>query len=1063
MAQYTEGQRLRGSDGNIYVVRNGQPVRDGGTSPLGNPKLPLEVRGAELQNARTQQEIDAANATADANARSARAAAQSAEIKAKQDQEAYNTAHPKGLNSTVMGQDFLKTLPLPDQELVKALADGRLAFPAGFALKAPWWQQKLQEVAQFDPSFDATNYNNRAKARGALLTGKLGSSANALNTAIGHVGMLGEQGDETASHNFTPLNAVENYLSQTFGGPGVTNFRDTAQKLADELESAYRNGGGAEQGVVRQLRSLDPNMSAAQKQGIIKNALELLSSKQAANLYQYNLGSGGKPEVDLLDPSARAVLDQFPDIRDKYFAPPQQLGKQAAALLEANGGTPPSGGGGGGGIDRTNYGGGSPVPPGGTSRTEPFPEASALIDSMVASGVPYASAVRQYRRQFPDQPVFAPQQYNDALAYHAKHPNDNGGYGAATKIVPLSQAEQSNNNLSQSGPVALAGHFANSSLAGLPALAAGDQGAYFNALSQQQHPYLSGAGDIGGAIAGTGGIGKALKPGMGAASELLADFSPRASRLLASPATRMASADALYGGTFGATQNPGNPVGGAAEGAAAMLAGNVAGRYALGPALGAAGNSRLGQKALGMFGSTPTPRLPVEQRMILGQAGKASPDVLSTLDEAANLNLPYALADASPKLRALTGTAVRKSPNVLNLAESTLEPRNLGQADRAVAAIDTHLAPITNIEQRGSDLLSAGDQAAAPSYNLAMNRAAPVDPQLAAMLDTPAGKASLANARTIAANERLDPNAMGFDLNPQGDVVLKSVPSFKTLQLVKRGMDAHLNSFNDQFGNLNLRGNPLAQSVLDLKNNFNARLGELNPDYAEGNRIWSGFAQRKDALDKGYNVLPNNAVPQRQFDAALSGLTPDTLPEAQMGYATRMADTANKARMTSNPYSSIYGSPLQQQKVAALFPQGADNFGRISSLESDMGKTYREALGGSQTQPRAEADKLFESGPTNLAGDLAFTAATGTPTPGLIRRGLSTFAGDTFRMGLGKSAQRKAEQLGPILLNTDPAASAAYLRNMIDLAAARKQYMAQARAAGGMFAAPLAAPFIGGP
>jgi hypothetical protein len=88
------------------------------------------------------------------------------------------------------------------------------------------------------------------------------------------------------------------------------------------LESVYRNGGGAEQGVTRQLRNLDPNLSAEQKQGIIANALELLASKQAANLYQYNLGTGGKPEIDLLDPAARKVLDQFPDIRDKYFSPP---------------------------------------------------------------------------------------------------------------------------------------------------------------------------------------------------------------------------------------------------------------------------------------------------------------------------------------------------------------------------------------------------------------------------------------------------------------------------------------------------------------------------------------------------------------------------------------------------------------------------------------------------------------------------------------------------------------------------------------------------------------------
>src|SRR6185312_8790717 len=139
--------------------------------------------------------------------------------------------------STVYGPDFLKTLNGPDGELVKALADGRLAFPGGFALKAPWWQQKLEQVAQYDPTFDATKYNQRAKDRAALISGKLATSANALNTAIGHVGMLESQIGGTASHDFTPINAVENAASRIFGGSGVTNFQDTANKLADELES----------------------------------------------------------------------------------------------------------------------------------------------------------------------------------------------------------------------------------------------------------------------------------------------------------------------------------------------------------------------------------------------------------------------------------------------------------------------------------------------------------------------------------------------------------------------------------------------------------------------------------------------------------------------------------------------------------------------------------------------------------------------------------------------------------------------------------------------------------
>jgi hypothetical protein len=343
MAQYAEGQRLRGSDGKFYVWRNGVPVRESPTPLVQKPAAPFEAPQAQANLTRTQQEISQAEATASATTAKAKADALKAELEAKQAQEEWNAKHPKtAAAGTVFGPDYLKTLPGPDQELVKALAEGRLAFPGGFALKAPWWQQKLEQVAQYDPSFDATNFNNRAKARAALLTGKMGGSANALNTAIGHLGLLSQQIGGTASHDFVPLNAIENAAAQTFGSSGVTNFKDTAKKLADELESVYRNGGGTEQGVMRQLSSLNPNASLEQKQGIIKNALELLASKQAANLYQYGL-AGGKPAVDLLDPAARKVLDQFPDIRDKYFGQSDPaLTPAATALIQQNGGTPPS-------------------------------------------------------------------------------------------------------------------------------------------------------------------------------------------------------------------------------------------------------------------------------------------------------------------------------------------------------------------------------------------------------------------------------------------------------------------------------------------------------------------------------------------------------------------------------------------------------------------------------------------------------------------------------------------------------------------------------------------------
>jgi hypothetical protein len=525
-----------------------------------------------------------------------------------------------------------------------------------------------------------------------------------------------------------------------------------------------------------------------------------------------------------------------------------------------------------------------------------------------------------------------------------------------------------------------------------------------------------------------------------------------------------------YGAANGLLENNDNRIGGAIGGAALGGVGGAVGKYIAAPVAKAVMDTKAGQTASKavrygynrMFGNRLLPAIdaaPMVPEFQMGEKALPGSETLANartnLTDASNLGLPYALADADPKLRMLAGSVARKSPNARDLAEQTFDPRALGQADRAVQAIDTHLAPITNIEQRGANLLAAGDQAAGPHYNLAFDRPGPVDPQIAAMLDTPAGRASLAHARTIAANRGLDPNKVGFDLNDQGEVVLKSVPSFETLQLVKRGMDAHLNSFADQFGNLNLRGNPLAQSVLDLKSRFNTKLGELNPNYAEGNRIWSGFAQRKDALDQGYKVLPNNAVPQRQFDASLAGMTPETLPEAQMGFATNMADTANRARLSADPYNSIYGSPLQQRKVAALFPEGAPTFGKIYDFERDMAKTRGETLGGSPTASRLAADQIFES-PGGQALDAAIQLKTGGGVSLAQAAKIGSKVAQNYKLGLGV---KKADALAPILFNTDTQSALNYLD---DLALRKVQDEVRSRAFQrryGMFGA-LGAPSI---
>jgi hypothetical protein len=316
----------------------------------------------------------------------------------------------------------------------------------------------------------------------------------------------------------------------------------------------------------------------------------------------------------------------------------------------------------------------------------------------------------------------------------------------------------------------------------------------------------------------------------------------------------------------------------------------------------------------------------------------------------------------------------------------------------------------------------------------------------------------LQKARDLAATEGRDPNSLGFDLNDQGEVVLRKLPSFETLQYVKRGLDSVVEGHrNPLTGQLDLHGDPLIGAVNNLRDRFNLRLGELNPDYAAGNAEYAKYAQRKDALNLGYNILPKNNVPQRQFDASLAGLNDQTLPEAQMGYATNMADTVDRARLSVNPYDSIYGSTLQQGKVGAMFPEGAPTFGKIYDFEKDMAKTRDETLGGSPTAARTASDQIFDS-PTGMALDTAIQLKTGGGISPKAVFGIGKKAADVYRLGLSR---KRADALAPILFNTDPNATINLLDDLAMRKAQdelRKQAFRRSYGMFGAFAGPAAIP-----
>ena len=201
---------------------------------------------------------------------------------------------------------------MDDHSMVQALIDGRMQFPTGNALRAPYWQAMLQKVSTADPTFDAVNYGARSATRRDFLSGKSAQNVRSLNTAIGHLGQLNGQIGGTASHGGFPgatlLNGVENAIDRSSGSAGITTYDQTAGALASELTQVFRGGGGAVSDIARELEHLSANGSEEQKRTAIRNIGGLLKSRLDAlgDQYQQGMGTTAQP-FQLLNPHAKAA------------------------------------------------------------------------------------------------------------------------------------------------------------------------------------------------------------------------------------------------------------------------------------------------------------------------------------------------------------------------------------------------------------------------------------------------------------------------------------------------------------------------------------------------------------------------------------------------------------------------------------------------------------------------------------------------------------------------------------------------------------------------------------
>lgn len=552
----------------------------------------------QQQKAATLQETNLRNAkvaaTAADDARKAKADADLAELneQEKRQQLLLQNGVPAPGDTTKTGAEYIATLPPGMRPQVISMIEGRTPYPTGAALKNPQVMAIAAAAQQADPSYNYANAVTRLKTRQDFTSGPSAKNLTAINTALGHLGQLMTDAQELKNTGSplvnTPLNAVRR---DVLGSGKFSALQNDVLAVSAELERAFKGTNPTESGIHDWEKSFSPNSSPDQFLQGGQAVAKLLMGRLENLSDQYSRGmSRASDPMTLLNPHAQQVLQGITsgDLSKIPSTLPNGWDKAplTATWLPGDMGPPPTPPASGGDVPpkvspsapgslapKADYSGMVGGPQANVATMDPNskygafaqtyrnvydPVMASALSAFIKKGAPYetvASFAQSHGFNPPD-----PQSYSAGVAYQKQYRNATPNV-EADRSVPTTFGERIASSPFAAG-IAAAGSGATAGLDDVVGRTiAGPQ---YDA-NRQALAALNPKADIVGNV--LGGIAGSL-----AAPELLAKNAPGASKAIgafseAHPIIAPLAGNALYGGTYGATENPNDPVSGGLMGA----------------------------------------------------------------------------------------------------------------------------------------------------------------------------------------------------------------------------------------------------------------------------------------------------------------------------------------------------------------------------------------------------------------------------------------------------------------------------------------------------------------
>lgn len=354
--------------------------------------------------------------------------------------------------------------------------------------------------------------------------------------------------------------------------------------------------------------------------------------------------------------------------------------------------------------------------------------------------------------------------------------------------------------------------------------------------------------------------------------------------------------------------------------------------------------------------------------------GPTATEAIEKIGEGRALRKPMTLADVGEEnIRALGGYVARQPGESRALTRSFLEARDQAASQRLAQDVGQYVFSGPTMMQSTEDLLQARSRAARPLYQDAEALQGIWSPRLQEFIGEPNVRKGLGRGfelerlDALAEGRKFDPTQLGVDLDFEGNIVMKSVPNLRVLDMGKRGLDAMIADERDAItGRLSARGVALSKVRGAYVNEIDGL--DTSGKYRVARDAWAGPSRSLDAMRWGRTIF-NRAPEETARDFAMMPANEQEF--VRLGVADVLRERIAKTGFTGNEARAIIKNSWTQDQLKPIF-RSEEDFNKFSDAvmaEHAMAGTTSKVLRGSQTAERQVEDK------SGLTPEVATSAA----------------------------------------------------------------------------------------